>query len=283
MAVVRTLLASAVSVLVILALALIVQSSAATLGGVQGALTGGSAGVTHDAGSQRASALEPIVDAATGRVTAVDVIVTGAELGGLSGREARLVLLSATGASLVEVTGVIAAASGPTVGLTLEATQARLRFAVPIAPLRADVADWSVIITGISTVPAAGQSWSSAVTVGSGTLPVVTQELVPEVGSGTVLVHVDVQIQNANRACIDITIRGSSPTPQAWSLVLNYAAEPFAGARPIVGSNAVVLDDSGTRMTIVGRTGNGGFNAQNNNALLTDQQQLTVRACRNGG
>lgn len=283
MAAARTLLTSAVAGVVIVALAFVAQSSAATLGGVQGALTGGSAGVTYDAAQQRASVLEPIVNATSGRVTAADVIITGTELGALPGREARLVLLSATGVSLAEVTGVIAAASGPTVGFTLEATQARLRFAVPSVPLRADVADWSVIITGVSTVPAAGQSSASAVTVGSGTLPVVSGELVPEVGSGTVLVDVDVQIQNASRACVDITIRGSSPTPQSWSLVLNYAAEPFAGVRPNVSSNAVVQEDTGTRMTIVGRSGNGGFKVQSNNALLTDQQQLTVTACRNGG
>lgn len=102
-------------------------------------------------------------------------------------------------------------------------------------------------------------------------------------GNGTTVIsEIAWTVPRTNRFCADVTVTGTSSTPQPWQLSIDLTRSPFNGVSVDDvtvrrGEKAQGPDDT---MIVTGTTRPGRpFNPRSNNTPITDFQQATPRLC----
>lgn len=98
----------------------------------------------------------------------------------------------------------------------------------------------------------------------------------------TVISDIAWTVPRTDRFCADVTVTGTSSTPQPWQLNVDLTRSPFNGVSvaDVTVRRGQKAQGPGDTMIVTGTTRPGRpFNANNNNSPITDAQQAIPQLC----
>ncbi|CAN5243647.1 hypothetical protein BH09ACT1_BH09ACT1_07330 [soil metagenome] len=251
-------------------------ASAATVGTVTSALFSATADVTVPANVGTVTSVALASSGTPAIVTGATITVTTADPSRLAGQSATLDLLDSTGAIAASANGIVA-------NEVRGATTATFTLSVTGSPLLSRFVSWSVFVAG-SQLLRPSTVTTAAVTTGSGALPAVTDwksVLAPTASPGTGVTAVALTTSSTVSQCVTFSLRGTTTTPTAWGLQIDYSQPPYYGVVPTVDSHARVVSTNGGMLTLAGTAnGNTGWEEWGNNSLLTTATAFTFSICQ---
>ncbi len=256
-----------------------VAAQAADIGGLSSRIFSVSAPVTYPTAERSITAVTLSTSGTT--ITGATVTVTGTALSTLNGQSATLVLLDSANAQLASAVATLATGSNLTVGSTTATITLSVAGSVPSA----SATGWAVFIAGVQVLNPSAPSTVRTVALGNGTFPVVVttwqDALIDEANTNVTISNLTMTTNTTDQQCFAVSVTGTSSTPTAWALNLDWGAAPFWGTQPSQIQKAQVQSTTGTVWRLVGLdNGNGPYEEWANNDLLSNTQTLVINICQ---
>lgn len=252
-------------------------ASAASVGSISSALFSATADVMAPTTAGTVTSVALVSAGSPALVSGATVTVTGQALARLEGLSATVDLLGPAGAVVNSSTTVVA---------TPVVTASAATFTIPVvgAPALLALASWSVFISGVQLLQSSAVTTPGTIMFGSGALPAIADwkaVLAPTASPGTGVTAVTLTTSSTVSQCVTFSLRGTTMTPTAWGLQVDYSKPPFYGVLPTVDSHARVVSATGGMLTLAGTSnGNSNWEEWGNDSLLTTTTGFTFSICQ---
>ena len=255
-----------------------VTANAATLGTITAGIFGGNGAVTYASATRSVTALSLATTGSPATVTSLTMTVTGSTLSDLAGQAVTVSLQNSSGTQVQAVTGTLALGTN----LTVATTTATITLPVTGSPTASSFSLWSAFVAGTQALGGSASATQREVVLGHGSVtttsstPAWETPVIPPSGvnSATSITTV-AQASTTNQSdCLDLTITGTSATPSAWGLSVDYSKPPFYGTTPVTDFQTTVVSNIGSVLKLAGSSGH---------TTLTNTQSITIAVCAYSG
>jgi hypothetical protein len=253
-----------------------VTANAASLGTIASGIFGANGSVTYASGTRSISAVS--LATTGGNVTSLTATISGSTLSNLNGQVLTVSLQNSSGTQVQAVTGTLVTGTN----LTVAPAAATVTLAVPGSPAASSFSLWSAFVAGTQALGGTADATQREVALGHGSVTVVAstpawqQAVLPASGvnSATSVSAVAQSSTTDQGDCLNITLTGTSATPQAWGVSVDYSKPPFYGTTPVTDYQTTVVSNSGSTLKLAGGSGY---------ATLTNTQTITILVCAYSG